>query len=55
MSTIAENLLALQTAKENIKTAIESKGQDLTDVPFTEYSNKISAIQTSGTKDMLQA
>ena len=44
MSTIAENLLALQQAKNDIKSAIESKGQDLTDVPFTEYGNKITEI-----------
>lgn len=54
MGTIAENLLALQTAKENIKSAIEGKGQDLTDVPFTEYHDKISAIQTGGGIDKMQ-
>ena len=52
MSTIAENLLALQQTKANIKTAIESKGQDLTNVPFTEYAEKInliSSVDVSGT------
>ena len=44
MSTIAENLLALQQVKTNIKTAIEGKGQDLTNVPFTEYAEKINLI-----------
>ena len=44
MSTIAENLLALQQVKTNIKTAIESKGQDLTNIPFTEYAEKINLI-----------
>ena len=44
MSTIAENLLALQQTKANIKTAIEGKGQDLTNVPFTEYAEKINLI-----------
>ena len=48
MATISENLLALQQAKTDIKTAIESKGQDLTDVPFTEYHVKIADIQTGG-------
>ena len=48
MATMSENLIALQTAKANIKTAIESKGQDLTDVPFTQYADKINAIQTGG-------
>ena len=44
MSTIAENLLALQQVKTDIKTAIEGKGQDLTNVPFTEYAEKINLI-----------
>lgn len=44
MGTIAENLLELQQTKANIKTAIESKGQDLTNVPFTEYAEKINLI-----------
>ena len=44
MSTIAENLLALQQVKTNIKTAIEGKGQDLTNVPFTEDAAKINLI-----------
>lgn len=42
--TIAENLLQLNEAKQAIKTAIESKGQDLTGVPFTGYAEKITAI-----------
>lgn len=55
MATISENLIALQQAKESIKTAITNKGQDLTDVPFTEYGRKIDAIQGGGSgKDMLQ-
>ena len=44
MSTIAENLLSLQQVKTDIKTAIEGKGQDLTNVPFTEYAEKINLI-----------
>jgi hypothetical protein len=49
MATIAENLITLNETKQAIKTAIEEKGQDLTDVPFTEYADKIEAI-TSGVK-----
>ena len=48
MATISENLQTLQTTKASIKTAIENKGQDLTDVPFTQYASKIDAIQTGG-------
>ena len=48
MATINENLLSLKTAKDNIKIAIESKGQDLTNVPFTEYAGKISEIESGG-------
>ena len=48
MATISENLQTLATAKANIKSAIEGKGQDLTDVPFTEYADKISAIESGG-------
>ena len=46
MATISENLEALKSVKEDIKSAIEGKGQDLTNVPFTEYSNKINEITT---------
>lgn len=44
MATTSENLITLQNAKSAIKEAIESKGQDLTNVPFTEYAAKINAI-----------
>lgn len=54
MATISENLQTLATAKANIKSAIEGKGQDLTDVPFTQYGEKISAIQSGGGTDRLQ-
>jgi hypothetical protein len=46
MATVSENLIALQNAKVAIKEAITEKGQDLTGVPFTEYSSKIDAIQS---------
>lgn len=52
MGTIAENLLALQQVKTDIKTVIEGKGQDLTNVPFTKYAekiNSISSVDVSGT------
>ena len=51
---LAENLVELNQAKANIKTAIQSKGQDLTDVPFTQYADKINAIQTGGGVNFLQ-
>lgn len=48
MANISENLQTLNEAKLAIKTAIENKGQDLTNVPFTQYAEKIAAIE-SGT------
>lgn len=48
MATIAENLQTLNETKANIKMAIEAKGQDLTDVPFTQYAEKINNIQAGG-------
>lgn len=51
MATISENLEVLKTAKTNIKNAIEGKGQDLTNVPFTRYGEKIAEIQTSENLD----
>lgn len=47
MATISENLQTLNEAKAAIKVAIENKGQDLTNVPFTQYAEKIDNIQTS--------
>lgn len=52
MATISENLIALNETKQNIKTAIEGKGQDLTGVPFTQYADKIEAIQAGGGEDI---
>lgn len=54
MATISENLSKLTEAKENIKTAIEAKGQDLTNVPFSEYGNKIEQLQTGSGVNGLQ-
>ena len=48
METIAENLQVLNEAKLAIKSAIEEKGQDLTDVPFTAYASKIAEISSNG-------
>ena len=51
MATISENLQALNEAKAAIKTAIENKGVDMTDVPFTQYAEKIAQIETGGGDD----
>lgn len=48
MATIAENLQAIQDIKQDIKTAIENKGVDMSNTPFSDYSTKIDEI-TSGT------
>jgi hypothetical protein len=45
---IADKLTELQATKTAIKTAIEGKGQDLTDIPFTRYAEKITAIEGGG-------
>lgn len=43
--SIADKLNTLQTIKGNIKTAIETKGIDVGDAPFTEYASKIESIE----------
>lgn len=48
MSTIAENLQVIYDIKENIKTAIESKGVGVGDAPFTNYADKIGEITVGG-------
>ena len=48
MATIAENLQTIQNIKQDIKRAIENKGVDMSNTPFTEYSTKIDEITTSG-------
>ena len=45
--SISEKLLTLNETKQAIKTAIEDKGQDLTDVPFIRYASKIAEIAAS--------
>lgn len=42
--SIADKLNELQATKVAIKNAIEEKGQDLTNVRFTEFAEKITAI-----------
>lgn len=49
-----ENLVAFNEEKQLQKSALEEKGQDMTDVPFTQYHEKIKAIQTGGGEDRLQ-
>lgn len=46
--SISNNINILKQIKANLKNSIESKGEDLTNVPFTNYSKKIDAIETSG-------
>ena len=46
--TIADQLTALNTIKQNIKTAIEAKGQTVGSIPFSEYPSKINEITGGG-------
>lgn len=48
--SIADKLTELQATKTAIKTAIESKGQSLDGVPFTQYAEVIKAIQGGGSE-----
>lgn len=43
--SVADKLNTLQTIKANIKTAIENKGVDVGDAPFTDYASKIDGIE----------
>lgn len=52
MATIAENLQTIQNIKQDIKTAIENKGVDMTNTPFSEYSTKIDGISAGGGIDI---
>ena len=45
--TLSDKLTALNTAKQNIKTALTSKGQDMSTVPFTSYGDTISNLNTT--------
>ena len=44
MSTILSNIDDIKRVKEDIKVAIEEKGVDMTNTPFTGYAAKISEI-----------
>ena len=46
--TIADNLILLNSTKQDIKAAIEAKGVSMTDVPFTDYDTKIGEISGGG-------
>lgn len=52
MAKITDNLKILAATKEDIKNAIESKGQSLTSVPFTKYAEKILKITGGGVEDL---
>lgn len=45
MSTIAEKLVLLHRTKTDIKAAIETKGQTVGGMAFSQYANKIRAIK----------
>lgn len=48
MGTITDKLNTLISTKQAIRTAIESKGQTISDIdPFSSYATKIEAIKTS--------
>lgn len=46
---IAKKLALLKETKENIKIAIENKGQTVGEIPFSEYPNKIEQISAKTT------
>ena len=46
--SVADKLLQLNQVKQDIKTAIETKGIPMTNVAFTEYANKILDISGEG-------
>ena len=43
--TLIENLEAIDKCKKDIKSALENKGVDMTDVTFAGYAEKINALQ----------
>lgn len=51
MASLEENLQVLEETKANFKTALESKGIDLTDVPFTQYPEKLNDVGGSENLD----
>ena len=42
---LIDNLNAINVCKEDIRTALENKGVDMTDVAFSGYAEKINALQ----------
>lgn len=48
MGTTAAKLEALLATKTDIKRAIEAKGQEVGDIPFSQYPAKIDAISSGG-------
>lgn len=43
--SLIDNLNAINTCKEEIKSALEGKGVDMTDVAFSGYAEKIASLQ----------
>lgn len=50
---LLENLYSISSIKEEIKSAIESKGVDMTGLSFADYPGAISSIQTGGNYSQL--
>lgn len=48
MSTVIENIDSLFSVKSDIRQAIEDKGVDMTNTPFTSFAVKISEIPSGG-------
>lgn len=46
--TIADKLLAVNTAKQSIKTALEGKGVDTSALPFTNYGAAVASLPAGG-------
>ena len=46
---IADKISLMLSAKSDIKQAIEDKGQDMTNVPFSSYATKINEITSGST------
>ena len=46
--TIGTKLLALNTVKQDIKSALVAKGADMIGVPFTQYASKVVALESGG-------
>jgi hypothetical protein len=48
MANIIQHLSDIAAVKSALKIAIEDKGQDLTDIPFTGYADKVADISGGG-------